>query len=78
MLKGADENFAAFRRAIAHHFLPNRIVLVQEAGEQEMIFGRGLLQGRTLVQGATTVYVCKGQSCSLPVTTIEALQNLLP
>ena len=78
VLKGADENFAAFRRAIAHHFLPNRIVLVQEAGEQEMIFGRGLLQGRTLVQGATTVYVCKGQSCSLPVTTIEALQNLLP
>jgi hypothetical protein len=32
--------------------------------------------GKTAIDGKTTVYVCRGESCSLPVTEPDALAAL--
>ena len=31
----------------------------------------------TMIDGVTTAYVCEGFACKRPVTTVEALQDLL-
>ena len=36
-----------------------------------------LLQGRTLVDGKATAYVCENYACKLPVTSAEALATML-
>jgi uncharacterized protein YyaL (SSP411 family) len=33
--------------------------------------------GKTALAGRPTVYVCRGETCSLPVTEAEALARLL-
>lgn len=50
------------------------LVVVGEEGAAG--FGT-LLEGRSAVGGAATAYVCRGRTCSLPVTTVEDLEELL-
>ncbi|MFT4011537.1 MAG: thioredoxin domain-containing protein [Nocardioidaceae bacterium] len=46
---------------------PGAVVLVNAAGTP-------LMEGRDLVGGRTTVYVCRGMVCDRPVTDVEALR----
>lgn len=55
------------------------VVLCDAEGEasqpiREMI---PLLQGKELVNGKPTVYVCRGATCLPPVTTVSELERLL-
>ena len=69
---------ANMRKVIFNLYLPNKVVLISKNSEEKGNFaGRSLLKGRKAVDGKTTVYVCVGQSCSLPVTDGEALRKLL-
>ena len=70
--------FAEMRKVIFNLYLPNKVVLVADATQDETNFaGRALLQGRKAVEGKTTAYLCVGQSCSLPVADGKALRKLL-
>ncbi len=72
---GDDPALAALHRSAVQAADPNLIVTVlrsvEPLAETHPAFGRGQLNG------SATAYVCKGQTCSLPVTTMDQLKNLL-
>lgn len=72
----------ALLQAIHHQYLPNKTLL--QIDPQHLATAleafpllRDMLAGKTQVDGKATVYVCHNFTCSLPVTTPEALTALL-
>ncbi len=59
-------------REARSRFLPNAIISCAAPGSD-----LPLHQGRGLVEGAPAAFVCRGRTCSAPVTTPEALASLL-
>ena len=58
-------------------FLPNKVVVGAEAGQPSLPIGIPLLEGRGMVDGRPTAYVCRNYVCQLPVTEPEALAKQL-
>jgi hypothetical protein len=58
-------------------FLPNRVVAGMIAGDADAAAGMPLLQGRALIDGKATAYVCRNYACELPVTDRAALARQL-
>jgi uncharacterized protein YyaL (SSP411 family) len=58
-------------------FLPNRVVAGMVAGDTSAAAGIPLLEGRTLIDGRPTAYVCRNYACELPVTDATALARQL-
>jgi uncharacterized protein YyaL (SSP411 family) len=58
-------------------FLPNRVVAGMVAGDARAAAGVPLLEGRTLIDGRPTAYVCRNYACELPVTEPAALAHQL-
>lgn len=72
----------ALLRAVQAQYLPNKTLVHidpqnLETGLDALPLLRGLLAGKTQVDGKATVYVCHNFTCSLPVTEPEALTALL-
>jgi uncharacterized protein len=72
----------ALLQAIHQQYIPNKTLVVLdpqhlEAGLNTLPLLRDMLAGKTQVDGQATVYVCRNFTCSLPVTTPEALTALL-
>ena len=63
------------RREITRHSLPDRTVLVIE--NTDRLPRSHPAHGKTAVDGRTTAYVCRGTTCSLPVTETNRLSELL-
>ena len=64
---------SALLREVNGRYLPNR-VLAGASGEQAAASsGLPLLEGRGMVDGKPTAYVCENYACQLPVTDREAL-----
>ena len=59
--------FEALRRAIARHYLPNRIIAHHDptAGAPPAFT---LLAGKGLVRGKAALYVCRNFACQAPIT----------
>ncbi|GAA4794794.1 thioredoxin domain-containing protein [Olivibacter ginsenosidimutans] len=57
------------RKAADQYYIPNKILL---GGQQENL---PLLKGR--ITSDSLIYVCKNNTCSLPVSTIEGLKKLI-
>ncbi len=74
ILKRDAKRFEAFRRLIFERYLPNKVVMVEE-GASGLPPGNALLQGRHALQGKTTVFVCQAQTCSLPMTRTDELEQ---
>ena len=58
-------------------FLPNRVVAGMVAGDAQAAAGVPLLEGRTVIDGRPTAYVCRNYACELPVTEPAALVRQL-
>ena len=64
------------KNEIWREFLPNKvIVLAGNAGENADLIP--LLEGRSLIDGKPTAYVCENFACQKPVTTAEDLREQL-
>ena len=59
---------------VRRRYLPHTVVALGRPGAKSTL---PLLEGRGLVQGQPTAYVCENYACQLPVTTPEALGKLL-
>jgi uncharacterized protein YyaL (SSP411 family) len=60
---------------IWHTFRPRTVLAAAQAPAS--VNAPGLLRDRGMVQGKTTVYVCEGFTCNLPVNTVQALKEQL-
>jgi uncharacterized protein YyaL (SSP411 family) len=72
----------ALLQALHQQYIPNKTLVVLDPQHLEATLDtlpllRDLLTGKTQVDGKATVYVCHNFTCSLPVTTAEALTALL-
>ena len=71
----SQDTFRALREAVAHCYLPNRIVAT---GSPKQPSSLPLLQDRPAVSGKPTLYICRNYTCRQPITdprsVIEALQ----
>ena len=72
---GEQDNPAtsALLREVNRRYLPNRVLV--GAGEEGTTASTGLplLEGRGMVDGRPTAYVCENYACQLPVTDAESL-----
>jgi len=60
-----QEEFQALRRAVAEHYLPNRIVATMTPGTSSSL---PLLAEKQLVQGKPALYICRNFTCLKPIT----------
>jgi len=72
-----DEGLAALHGAVAQRYLPNKCLLLVDPEAPAFTDGSPLAAGKTAVDGQATAYVCRAQVCQAPVTTVEALAELL-
>ncbi len=72
-----DGRFPQMRKVLFEDYLPNKVIFVKAQGTDNPSLGRALLQGRKPIKGHTSVYVCVGQTCSLPVVRADELKTLL-
>ena len=73
----ADERTEALARVVFARWLPNRTVAwVDPADPASLEAAAALAEGKP-AQAEPAAYVCRGRTCSLPVTTPEALEQLL-
>ena len=70
----ADAAAQALLAEVRRRYLPHTVVALKRPGEESVL---PLLQGRDLVGGAPAAYVCEHYACRLPVTSAQALAELL-
>jgi uncharacterized protein YyaL (SSP411 family) len=64
--RGAPDR-EALERAVAEHYLPNRVCAYLDP-DQPDARELPLLRGKTLVRGCAALYVCRNYACAAPVT----------
>ena len=71
-----DADTDALLREVFMSYLPNR-VLVGRGPMDDAIVGLPLVEGRSMLRGRATAYVCRNYTCELPVNEPEALARQL-
>jgi uncharacterized protein YyaL (SSP411 family) len=72
-----DAKTEALLSTVHRRYLPNRTILVVEAGRGVGEPDLPLAEGKTSINGQPTAYVCQRQTCSSPVTDTRQLELLL-
>ena len=72
----ADQAAQALISEVYRHYLPNR-VLLGAASDDSTLAELPLMEGRGMVDGHPTAYVCENYVCQLPVTEPRALAKQL-
>jgi uncharacterized protein YyaL (SSP411 family)/aryl-alcohol dehydrogenase-like predicted oxidoreductase len=65
------------RREVARHYMPNRILAVFDPGDPGEAGELPLLQGKTLVDGAAALYICRDFACQAPITDPAQIESQL-
>ena len=73
----AESNTVELLNAVYSRFLPNKVVAGMESGDDPIADQLELLEGRVLINGLPTAYVCQNYACQMPVTDPQALLELL-
>jgi uncharacterized protein YyaL (SSP411 family) len=70
-----DENTNSLLRTLLRPYRPNQVVAV--AGKNDTAGHPELVEGRSLLEGKATAYVCQKFTCRQPVVTVAELEKLL-
>ena len=65
----AADDFSALTSEVARHYLPS---LVMAGGAGDAARGLALMDGRAVIDGGATGYVCRNSVCELPATDVAA------
>ena len=68
-----DPATSALLQEVNGRYLPNRVVVGAAGEDAAAVSGLPLLEGRGMVDGKPTAYVCENYACQLPVTDARAL-----
>ena len=74
--RAIDEVSPLAREAFGR-YLPNLVAAGAVAAQPQTAAGIPLLEGRGVVEGKATAYVCRSYACELPVTEVSALARQL-
>ncbi|CAN5490545.1 thioredoxin domain-containing protein [soil metagenome] len=72
-----EESTERMLQSIHGRYLPNTVLALAEGADDPLTTRLPFLQGRDRVEGKATAYVCESGVCKLPVTTVEALAEVL-
>ena len=64
-----------FHKSIYNYFIPNKVVLFNDADEVTQI--SPFIKNQRPLEGKTTVYVCENHVCKLPVQDLEVFKKIL-
>lgn len=67
----------AFLRALHSTYIPNKVVLLRQEGDERIQQLAPYTRELTMQDGKATAYVCRGFTCDLPVTDPRAMLELL-
>jgi hypothetical protein len=70
-----DERTRALERAVATAFVPERVIA--RRSDAAATSAHPLLRGKTPIDGAPAVYVCRNYTCDRPVTDARELRRTL-
>ena len=73
----SNEGTVALLNAVYSRFLPNKVVAGMSSEDDAVAEELGLLEGRVLIGGQPTAYVCQNYACQMPVTDPESLLEQL-
>jgi uncharacterized protein YyaL (SSP411 family) len=73
----ADNGLAPLAAEVFGRYLPNRVVAGMREGDPAAATGLPLLEGRRVVDGRPTAYVCRNYACDLPATDPATLARQL-
>ena len=73
----SDAATADLLRTVNGRYLANRVIVGADSENAATESGLPLLEGRGMVDGKPTAYVCENYACQLPVTDAEALAKQL-
>ncbi|CAI8046339.1 Uncharacterized protein YyaL [Geodia barretti] len=73
----SDAATAELLRTVNGRYLANRVIVGADSEDAATASGLPLLEGRGMVDGKPTAYVCENYACQLPVTEPEALAEQL-
>lgn len=68
------DDLRAIREAVAHCYIPNRIVATGSPGHPSSL---PLLRDRPAVSGKPTLYICRNYTCRQPITDPRAVREAL-
>lgn len=74
-----DNETGRLVREVFRRYMPNRVILYADGGEQQERLARSLpiVKAMTMVDGKPTVYVCEDYVCQLPTSDVHQLSKLL-
>jgi len=72
--KLASEEAKTFDRLLARHFIPNKVLV---RSEQSVEGGPEIIEGKKILNGKTTFYVCERGQCSAPTNAPEEALKLM-
>jgi uncharacterized protein len=64
-------------RVLHNTWLPNKVLVARDPTDEAAVDNLAMLEGRAMVDGLPTVFVCEGYSCSSPVNDPESLRSRL-
>jgi uncharacterized protein YyaL (SSP411 family) len=67
----------ALLQGIHQHFIPNKVIALAKPGDRKVPKLIPMVEGRTLLDGKATVYVCENYACKLPTTEVKVMEDLL-
>lgn len=80
-----EERTKAMLETVHKHYIPNRVLALVDSDQNSILYAKSEMI-RSLRKSASTggsgeggvsAHVCKKRACSLPVTSVEALETLL-
>jgi uncharacterized protein YyaL (SSP411 family) len=77
LIAPAGGGWSPLAEEVTRRYLPNRVVVGAAAGDAGAAAGIPLLEGRGLVDGKPTAYVCRDYACELPTTDPASLGRQL-
>ena len=72
----ADDTRAALR-AVDSRFIPNKVLAYKSESSGEEDATVPLLDGKSMVDGQATVYLCENFTCKEPLTDLEKIEKAL-
>jgi uncharacterized protein len=79
VIVGPRENpsTASLLRVLHTKWLPNKVVAARDPADEAAVDNLAMLEGRAMVDGLPTVFVCEGYTCGTPVNDPESLRSRL-